>query len=294
MHDNGASVEHNTHNHRPQIRPRARNSAAEDQSAMHPPHSTRLSTGALTYFVHGEGRPLLYLHPAGGMRWTKPLEALAKTHRLYVPVMPGFDSTAKHVDVTTMKALATLVGEFVDQVVQTECDVIGQSFGGWVACWLTVLRPERVAQLVLECPAGFRLEGQGARPMDAEALKRALFLYPEKLPPGGKTLEVEAANRTMLAHYHATIAMDQELLGRLGEIDQLTLILHGSADTLIPKESVQLLRSKLKHAFLVYVYDAAHNIEVDQPERFQRLVEDFLARSEAFMVNWASVSAQSA
>jgi len=30
-----------------------------------------LSTGELSYFAAGEGRPILYLHPAGGVRWTR-------------------------------------------------------------------------------------------------------------------------------------------------------------------------------------------------------------------------------
>src|SRR5947199_256990 len=50
-----------------------------------------LSTGELTYFVAGEGRTILYLHAAGGVRWTRVLEGLAKWFRLTVPVIPGFD-----------------------------------------------------------------------------------------------------------------------------------------------------------------------------------------------------------
>ena len=41
----------------------------------------------------------------------------------------------------------------------------------------------------------------------------------------------------------------------------------------------------MQRAFLIYVYDAAHNIEVDQPERFAALASDFLKRGEVFLVN---------
>ena len=38
-------------------------------------------------------------------------------------------------------------------------------------------------------------------------------------------------------------------------------------------------------AKLLFVYDAGHNIEVDQPERFVALIRDFFSRGEAFIVN---------
>ena len=41
-------------------------------------HSVRLSSGELTYLRAGSGRPLLYLHPAGGVRRSKGLEGLAQ------------------------------------------------------------------------------------------------------------------------------------------------------------------------------------------------------------------------
>jgi pimeloyl-ACP methyl ester carboxylesterase len=50
---------------------------------------------------------------------------------------------------------------------------------------------------------------------------------------------------------------------------------------------VQLLKSRLRRAFLVYVWDAAHNIEVDQPGRVAALVQSFLERSDAFVVSYA-------
>jgi len=247
-----------------------------------------LSTGELTYFVAGEGRPILYLHPAGGVRWTRVLEGLAKSFALHVPVMPGFDGTIAHGSVQSMRGLAILMVEFIDRVIGGPSDVMGCSFGGCVALWLAAERPDRVDHLVLECPAVFR--AKGSRPADAEALHKLLFLHPEKLPPESKPAEQEAANRKMLPHYRTPDDPDAELLAKIASIDKLTLILHGTADRMIPKESAQLLKSRLPHSYLVYVWDAAHAIEVDQPERTLSLVEGFLQRSEGFMVNWGTLA----
>jgi len=249
-----------------------------------------LSSGELSYFAVGEGRPLVYLHPAGGVRWTKVQDELAKSFKLLVPIMPGFDGTPAHVQVESMKGLAALAGEFIEKTLGGPSDVIGCSFGGYLAAWLAAEWPALVDHLVLECPAGFRPKGKGERPADPEALRRVLFLHPEKLPQEAKTAEQEAGNRKMLAHYGYAADTDDELLARLPSIDKLTLILHGTADRMIPKESVQLLKSRLPHAYLVYIWDAAHSIEVDQPERMLAVLTSFLQRSEGFMVNWGTLA----
>lgn len=249
-----------------------------------------LSSGELSYYAAGEGRAIVYLHPAGGVRWTKVQDELSKSFKLYVPIMPGFDGTPAHASVGSMKALASLAGEFIDKAAGAPCDLIGCSFGGYLAAWVVAQRPELVDHLVLECPAGFRPKDHGGRPSNPEELRKLLFLHPEKLPPEEKSAAIEAANRKMLPHYGYSPDTDEELLARMPSVDKLTLILHGTADRMIPKESVQLLKSRLPHAYLVYIWDAAHAIEVDQPERMLAVLTSFLQRSEGFMVNWGTLA----
>jgi len=224
-------------------------------------------------------RPLIYLHPAGGVRATKVLEKLKPRQ----PVFPGFDGTLTHPNLNSRKGLGKWVGEFIDREIGGPCDVLGCSFGGAVALWLAIQRPELVDHLVLECPAGLQSIDPKLR-ADPAAFRQALFVHPEKAIALPKTKEIETENRRLLTHYGAEDGLDSELLERVGEIGNQTLILHGTEDRIIGRESMQLLKSRLPKAFLVYVWDAAHNIEVDQPERMLGLVEAFLERSDAFVV----------
>jgi pimeloyl-ACP methyl ester carboxylesterase len=233
--------------------------------------------------VRGSGRPLVFLHPAGGVRWTRVLEALSKTHAIHVPTFPGFDGTPAG-EVRSRKGLAGLVAAYMEKEIGQPCDVMGCSFGGAVALWLSILRPDLVDHLVLECPAGLQSIDPALR-ADPAAFKKALYAHPGKVTFEKKPDEIEASNRGMMAHYGALDGSDPELISRIGEIDRTTLILHGTEDRIIGRESMQLLKGKLKKAFLVYVWDAAHNIEVDQPERMLSLVTRFLEHSDAFMVN---------
>lgn len=115
-----------------------------------------LSTGPLPYWVIGEGRPLLYLHAAGGPQISPFLEELARSHRVLMPIAPGFEGTPFHPAVKTVRDLAGLYAEFAQAVIGTACDVMGHSFGGWTALWLAVSHSDCVDQLVLEAPAGLR------------------------------------------------------------------------------------------------------------------------------------------
>ncbi len=248
-------------------------------------HSVDLSSGPLAYHVAGDGPPVIHMHAASGFRATAALKALARSFRIFAPVTPGFDGTATHDGVASMEALARLDAEFADTVIGETTDVIGHSFGGWRAAWYTVLHPQEVGQLVLECPAGFREEGAGGLSPDPEELQRRLYAHPEKAPPETKPEPVLSRNRQTPAHYHGGRAMDEALVERLGDIEALTLVLHGTRDGVVPASGARLLKNRIPRCFLIYVYDAAHAIEVDQPENFVGLVTDFLARGEAFLVN---------
>ena len=236
--------------------------------------------------ARGGGRPLVYLHPAGGVRWSPALEKLSQTHTVHMPTFPGFDGTAIDENVKTRQGLGRLVGDYIEKEIGEACDVMGCSFGGAVALWLAIDRPQCVDHLVLECPGGLQSIDPALR-ANPHAFHKALFAHPEKVAYDRKPEDVEAQNRAMLAHYGAQDGKDPDLLQALDRIRAPALILHGTEDRIITAESMQLLKSRLARAFLVYFWDAAHNIEVDQPERLAAVVESFLERSDAFVVRYA-------
>ena len=245
-----------------------------------------LPSGPVTYHVAGEGPPVLYLHSAGGIRFTYALDELSRDHRIHMMVAPGFDGTPAHEGLDTMPALADLAGQFVDSVIGGPCDLIGQSFGGFLSAWVTARNPDKVSSVVLQCPSGFRPPHIPQKPPGSpEEMRSRMFAHPERIPPGEKTPDQLAESRGWADYYHKSVGLDEALVARLPEIEQQTLVLQGTKDGMMPPESGQLLAREIPHAKLVYVYDAGHNIEVDQPERFVALVRDFFSRGEAFIVN---------
>ena len=248
--------------------------------------SINLAGGPVTYHIAGDGPSILYLHSAGGIRFTHALDALSEKFRICMMVSPGFDGTPTHDGVDTMPALAGRAGEVAGEILGEEFDVMGQSFGGFLSAWFAALHGEKVGQLVLQCPSGFRPKQIPRAPAaDPEEAQRRMYAHPERIPAGEKTPEQLADGRKWSNYYHKSVGLDEELVSRLGAIECLTLILQGTKDGMMPPESGQLLKREIPSAILMYVYDAGHNIEVDQPERFVDTVGDFLTRGQAFIVN---------
>lgn len=253
-----------------------------------------LSTGPVRYLTGGEGPALLYLHGAGGLRVTPAHHAIARGHcRVYLPIMPGFDQTPLHDEVNSMAELAQLHAEFIDRVIGGTTDVAGFAFGARIALWLGILGPECVGQLVVHSPSGVRPPGE-LRPTsnDPAIMRRQMFAHPEREPPVERSPAMIVRNRDVSHTYHTpgkgvrrSVSRDEALVARVSEITALTLLLHGTRDETIGAASVRFLKSRIRRAFLIYIYDAAHGIEIDQPERYVELVTDFLVRGEAFLVN---------
>ncbi len=239
-----------------------------------------LASGPLEFFKTGTGAPLIYLHSACRARISGPLEKLAESHTVYVPVVPGFIGIARVDGIDTVQAIAEHIARFVEYVTDGHgtVDVIGHSFGGWIALRLALVVPDRIGQLVLEAPAG--LHSIESSPGGA----------PTPRADDDRPAELIASNRAAFQAYKAASAgpdgVDQELVDRLPEIQAWTLVVIGTKDPVVPASTGQLLKRGLPHTYLMYVYEAGHNIELDQPERFDRTVREFLKRGEAFIINF--------
>jgi len=246
-------------------------------------HDVTLPTGPLSYYKAGSGRPVLYLHSGTGVRFTEPLDKLAEHFTVYMPIFPGYDGTKLHAGVKGGKALAQVFLAFVDTVIKEKTDVIGHSIGGYIAAWLAVMAGDKIDQLVLVGTGGLRPKGSPPMPTDPKEMLKRAYVHPENIKPDNRTPEVSAKNRETAQHYSAVF--DEELAGKLKEITAITLIIHGEKEGIIPEETSVLLRSRIKTSYMIYLYDAAHVPEVDQPQRFFNLVGDFLTRGQAFLVN---------
>jgi pimeloyl-ACP methyl ester carboxylesterase len=133
-----------------------------------------------------------------------------------------------------------------------------------------------------------RPEGTAEVPLNAAERRHKLFAFPDRAPADAREPHILAGDQEAMAHYRNSIAFDRELAETLGSIETRTLILMGAQDELIPAETGRLLKARLPHSHLTYVFEAAHALEIDQPERVARIIMDFLDRGESFLVRASS------
>ncbi len=69
------------------------------------------------------------------------------------------------------------------------------------------------------------------------------------------------------------------LKDRLSEINVPTLVVTGEKDTTVPQDVQAQLVEGIRTARQVFVPQAGHAVSVDQPDRFNRILADFLASS---------------
>ncbi|MGB0631073.1 MAG: alpha/beta fold hydrolase [Alphaproteobacteria bacterium] len=253
-----------------------------------------LPSGSIDYLSAGTGHDVIYLHPASGMRISPALERLGDRFRVWAPIIPGFDGTDRHEGLSSIRDLAELLSAFIENGPGRACDIVGSSLGGWLGAWFAVEYPDQVEQLVLAAPAGFRAMDAPPLSFEPEIMRKQLYAHPERVPPDGKTPEMRKANGETVAYYGLGVSCDADLQDRVSDIACQTLILHGTLDVRVPESGVQFLKARIPRSQLVYVYDAAHSLEVDQPERVGDLIVDFLLRGEAFIVKQKPVAGAAA
>jgi pimeloyl-ACP methyl ester carboxylesterase len=110
----------------------------------------------LRYAVGGDGPPLLLVHGLGGTveNWRGIAPALARTHRVLVPDLPGHGHSealpdAPHLDAFVDAVVAMAEAEGIESAAW-----VGHSLGGTVALRAAVRRPESVRCVILAAAAG--------------------------------------------------------------------------------------------------------------------------------------------
>lgn len=239
----------------------------------------------IRYMEGGEGSPLVHLHGAGGLRINPSHELLSRHFRVIAFEMPGFGQSAENTRSRTMSELAATMGRAITGLGIDDFSLMGTSFGGKTALWLTVQEPARVRALVLEAPAAIRPEGHVIPAGTPEEMMQNLYAHPERVgPPPAVDPAVRAKTAALVARLRGP-DRDAELESRLRDLTTPVLVLFGTLDRMIPPDMGRFYTELIPTSHLVFVYDAGHAIGTDRPEAFTDVVSDFLERHEAFVIS---------
>jgi 3-oxoadipate enol-lactonase len=257
--------------------------------------------GRLYYEAEGDGHPLLLIHGGlGNLRmWDEQVPAFAERYQVIRYDTRGFGRTeTEDVEYTNHGDAAAVL----DHVGAASAYVVGQSRGGIFALDLTVDQLERVDALVSVAGGigGYQAQlPEGSEPPPWNEMERhwnakdfaALAELETQVwvdgwgrPPD----RVDPAIRRKVSDWIRTTYEDEKVEGkpqaldppaaqRLGEVRVPTLVLIGVADEPGGVIAERHLAASVAGARVVEFPNVAHMIQLEEPERFNRLVLDFLA-----------------
>jgi pimeloyl-ACP methyl ester carboxylesterase len=262
------------------------------------------------YLRAGRGPVLLLIHGIGdnARTWAPVLSQLARNHTVIAPDLLGHGQSDRPRGDYSVAAYACGMRDLLTILGIDRATVVGHSLGGGVAMQFAYQFPERCERLALVSTGGV---GRDVHPaLRAAALPGAgvaLSLV------GVPTVRVAGrAGMRMLRFAHADLARDGEDI--LGVCDSLrtpparaaflrtlrsvvdshgqaitmldrcylaagmpSLIVWGGRDAVIPVEHARTAHAAMPGSRLEIFPDAGHFPHHSDPERFQQVLEDFLA-----------------
>jgi pimeloyl-ACP methyl ester carboxylesterase len=117
-------------------------------------------------------------------------------------------------------------------------------------------------------------------------MQRRFRAHPERPSPSATPLspEIQAKSWPLVMRVLGP-NRDPAWEAKLSDLQVPVLVLFGTRDGVIPPAIGREYKRLIATCSLVYVYNAAHDIQGDRPEAFCEVVADFLQRQEAFVVS---------
>jgi pimeloyl-ACP methyl ester carboxylesterase len=274
-------------------------SAGAGIACQYAPGSARVGELKIEFLHGGQGIPLLYLHGLSRwLGWDTDHIGMALHRTVYSPTLPGWKAGRLPSQIASVEGYARLMLAFMDAGQLPRTDVVGHSFGGWIALHLALIAPERIGRLVLVDAMGVdepEAPATDISKLDESALYDAMFATKSGVMVmagdfWGVPLDLRggALFRSLLNGQRNLAALtggkcgERTLIGRLDSMPARSLIVWGDADRLTPMSHGQVLASHIGGARMVIVENAGHFPQKEKPQTFLRVVCNFLLdRDEA-------------
>jgi len=271
-------------------------------------HYLRGGSGPPLVLVHGLGS-------SAAVEFYYNLEPLAAHHRVFAIDLPGFGRSDKPVLEYTIDLFVRAVSDLMDCEGIERAAVMGVSMGGRVALGLALDSPQKVERLVLVDALGvgaprrvlaysilltrglgeltLRGTARALRQMNPAVIRRFWGWYlkrpnrvdtiwsNERIAHRGTLLATPAYRAAYLSALRSIAGMRKLRDGvvvedRLPEVRMPTLLIWGGHDHIFPASHAQSAKNRIPNARLEVFGDSGHTPQMEEPERFNRLVLDFL------------------
>ena len=256
------------------------------------------TNGARLYYeVEGSGEPVVLIHAgvANLRMWDADVAALRDAYRVIRYDTRGFGQTETDaVEFSNRADIAALL----DHLGEESAHVVGFSRSGSIALDFALEYPDRVRSLVVGAGGISGYESPEESPAETFEVVERMFEakdwtaladweadYWANGPgqPSDRVPDIRArVHDWVLTNYQAEKeegkpqVLDPPAVGRLGELKAPLLVVIGTLDEPGTQESMRHLAAAVRGARLETIEGVAHMINLEEPERFDALLREFL------------------
>jgi pimeloyl-ACP methyl ester carboxylesterase len=257
----------------------------------------------------GTGSALVLLHggsaDSASLSWRPTMDCFSRGHRVIAPDLPGYGSSGKPEQNYTVEYYTRFLSRFVRHVGLGGFSLVGLSMGGHIAVAFALQFPSLVEKLVVANCAGLgtqwhwqvlaklmvkmpRLHQRVRKMGNRETIKLSLgkivhnldIITEELIDEIAENAAARGAGRAWRSYLENEMnwsGFENDLVGRLAEITQPTLIIHGSKDRLIPVKWATTAHHLIPDSRLCILEQCGHWPQREKPARFHEAVLEFLA-----------------
>ena len=255
------------------------------------------NTFNMAYLDSSRDVTLVMLHgfPFSSAMWWPQINGLEHLVRVIAPDLRGFGRSRAPVGEYSLRVFAEDTLAMLDSIgINDQIILCGMSMGGYVALEFARRFPKRLSGLILASTRATPDNERDRRNRNATidtvnedgvaamtmGLYGRLFAYPDYDPNNQmvKSLRQMMASSSQMGVVGALGAMRDRIDYRphLADIELPTLILHGANDRLTNIEEARIMHELLPASNLISLPHAGHLANLEQPEQWNRAVEQFL------------------
>ena len=240
----------------------------------------------------GSGYPLVLVHGYLGSSemWKLQKDYLDKKFRIIAPALPGFGESFNAKSLNSISLMAKFIIQQIDLKNIDKFNLMGHSMGGMIVQEIANLSGDRINKLICfatgpigDIPGRFEPINTSIKKLGEEGIKEQVKRIPPKWFVEGDQAknyyfcENAVKNISEETARNALIAMrDWNGLQNLKKIKNKTLIIWGDKDKSYNFEQVSTLKNNIPDSDLKIFKNCCHNVHLEQPQKFNQVVEDFL------------------
>lgn len=227
----------------------------------------------------GKGPVALLLHGWNGdYKTVMSLKEVLPRHRIIAPDLPGFGGSQPPKEAWGVDGYAKMVLGLLDKLSVDKVDIlVGHSFGGRICIELVGSGQLDPRRLILLGSHGLPEERKISSQVIGLASNLSKILPPQLRSAVGKRWRSEdyrQATGIMAPIFLKVIA--QDATEAASAIKAKTLLVYGDDDDTTPPAMGYRFHDLIKGSQMEVVKDAKHYVHLDQPERVNQLIEEFI------------------